>query len=1239
MRFHWFGAGCSAVAALLCAGGSGAAVNVTTYHGDASRTGLYAQETTLTPANVNSLQFGKLFSVAVDGDVYAQPLLMSGISTPQGTLDALYVATEHGSVYAIDADFGIVYSRVSLIPAGGTPVSSATDIGCGDLVPELSITGTPVIDPSTNTLYVVAKSKVNGALVQYLHALDLTGNLAEKFGGPVQIQASVPGTGYDSTVVNGQSVVQFNAHQQNQRAALLLTNGHVVIGWGSHCDIDPWHGWVMSYNAATLAQEAAFNTSANGSRNGVWMSGGGPAADAAGNIYFATGNGSYSAAPPLTGAYPGDLGDSIVKLGPPAGGSFPVLDYFTPYNQAGLDNGDVDVASGGVLLLPATNGKQLLVQQGKQGTIYLLNTANGTMGGYCLNQTPACTNGDPQIMQEIMGASSGIWGSPAFWNGNLYWTGANDSINAYRVTFSANGSASISTAPTSQSAQIFAFSAPTASVSANGSGNGILWALDGSADDSTCDGGSANCLGLYAYDATNLQNLLYVSSQAANNRDSPGVAHKFQTPVIANGKVYVGTVGTVTAYGLLAQAPPTTAAPLLAPAPGVYATAQTVSLTDSTPGAVIHYTTDGSTPTYSSTVYTGPITIGATGTIQAIAFGPASAPSAVTGGTYSVTTAGGVPLAGVADVDALSSGAAAIGGGIDTFGNSYPAAVVGAAVSWAGATFSLGTPGALDAASSVTIPLPHGNFSTINLLGTGVNGNQPAQTFVVTYTDGTTATISQGLSDWHASHHYVGEADVLSVPYRITRTGAEDHRTYWIHGYSLQIDSAKTVQSLTLPKNRNVVVLALDVSNLAINYPAGFSGAVGLTLVGGATQTGSVLVVTGNAKNEARAVWTSTPVSIRNFSTDFSFQITPAAAGIADGLTFTIQNAGATAVGRNGAGLGYAGIGSSVAVKFDTFSDAGEGVDSTGFYVNGAAPTVPALTLIPSGVNLHSGDVFHAHMTYDGTTLVLTLTDTATGASFVTAEAVNIPATVGGDMAYVGFTGSTSSETSMQAILNWTYVGGLTPAVAYSAGFAGATGLTLNGATVIPSSPGALQLTDGGGGEATAAWSALPVNVQGFTTDFSFQITPAGAATADGFTFALQSAGPSVVGQGGNGLGYQGIGTSVAVKFDLYNNAGEGVDSTGFFINGAPPTVPALDMTASGVNLHSGDVMRAHLTYDGVTLALTVTDTLTGASFTASEAINIPATIGATAAYAGFTGGTGGLGAVQQILNWSYLAH
>ncbi len=792
---------------LLCgiAASTRAQVNVTTYHNDISRTGQNTQETLLTPTNVNSSQFGKLFSVPVDGAVFAQPLYLAQVAIAGGTHNVAYVATEHDSVYGIDADTGTIYFQVSLIPAGGTTVSSQNDLDCTDITPEVGITGTPVIDPVGGTLYVVAKSKVSGNIVQYLHALDVTSG-AEKLGGPVLIQATVNANTADG---NG-TTVHFDPVLHNQRPALLLENGHVVIAWGSHCDRLPWHGWVMSYSAGTLAQEAIYNTTTteiaadkNGC-GGIWMSGAGPAADSAGNIYFATGNGGWNGTT--------DLSDSIIKLGPPAGGTFPVLDYFTTYNQATLESEDADLGSGGLVLLPPSSaGVQLLAQQSKQGTLFVVNTGN--MGKYCPNLTPACSGADTQIVEELQEASSGVWGSPAYWNGNLYWTGANDPIQAY--SFNPNAIVPVSTKPTSASAQIFAFSAPTPSISANGTTNGILWALDGSADDSTCDGGGSSCLGLYAYDATNLGHLLYSSKQAANNRDSPGTAVKFETPIIANGKVYVGTQSSLTVYGLL-SANPTAASPALSPAPGTYATAQSVALSDTTPGATIYYTTNGTTPSTSSTPYTVPIPVGATESVSAIAVASGYVNSGVTSGLYVIGTPAGVTnvsLSAADNVVALAAnGTAVTGGGLDGGGNAFSTALLGSSITWAGSTFIFGAAGVADAVSSATIALPAGSYSTLNLLATAVDGNQQNQPFLVTYTDGTTTSFAQSLSDWHSPQNFPGETVVLGMAYRVTQSGALDtNGPFDLYGYSIPINAAKTPMSLTLPNNRSVVVLAIDL--------------------------------------------------------------------------------------------------------------------------------------------------------------------------------------------------------------------------------------------------------------------------------------------------------------------------------------------------------------------------------------------------------------------------------------------
>jgi hypothetical protein len=385
---------------------------------------------------VNSTTFGKLFTVSVDGSVYAQTLYIPNVSLSSGTHNVLYVATQHDSIYAIDADTGTIYWQVSLIPTGGSTVNSSTDLSCGDIPTEVGITGTPVIDTTTNTLYVVAKSKVSGTIYQYLHALDI-GSGAEKFGGPVNIAATYPGTASDG---NG-TTLTFSARQENQRAALLLENGHVIVSWASHCDKSPWHGWVISYAASTLAKEAVYNSSPSGYASGIWMSGSGPAADSSGNIYASTGNGSWNTS---------DRGDTVLKLAPPANSTFAVADYFTPYNQAALTSGDTDLSAGGIILLPTlASGKQLLTTLGKSGTMYLLDRTN--LGKYCPDLTPACSGADTNVVQEVPGAFSGYWGVPAYWNGNVYFGGGNDNtgeaepIRAF--SFNAGNSGLLSTAP------------------------------------------------------------------------------------------------------------------------------------------------------------------------------------------------------------------------------------------------------------------------------------------------------------------------------------------------------------------------------------------------------------------------------------------------------------------------------------------------------------------------------------------------------------------------------------------------------------------------------------------------------------------------------------------------------------------------------------------------------------------------------------------------------------------------
>ncbi len=424
------------------------------------------------------------------------------------------------------------------------------------------------------------------------------------------------------------------------------------------------------------------------------------------------------------------------------------------------------------------------------------------------------------------------------------------------------------------------------------------------------------------------------------------------------------------------------------------------------------------------------------------------------------------------------------------------------------------------------------------------------------------------------------------------------------------------------------VDVAVSASSTGVNFGKGFAqSASQIDLNGNAALSGSSLQLTNGGLNEAGSAFYATPVNIAAFTTDFSFQLVDAQA---DGFVFVIQNAGPTALGANGGELGYWGIPKSVAIKFDLYNNAGEGPNSTGLYTDGAVATVPAVNLTGTPINLHSGDPFAAHITYDGTDLTLTLTDSSTLGTWSYAWPVNIPATVGGTTAYVGFTGATGGFTATQDINSWTYL----PAIAvpnFPAGFDGA-GLRLNGASYSGSS---LQLTNGGLNEAGSAFYATPVNIAAFTTDFSFQLVD---AQADGFVFVIQNAGPTALGANGGELGYWGIPKSVAIKFDLYNNAGEGPNSTGLYTDGAAPTVPAVNLTGTPINLHSGDPFTAHITYDGMDLTLTLTDSSTLGTWSYAWPVNIPATVGGTTAYVGFTGGTGGASSTQNILKWTLLA-
>jgi hypothetical protein len=517
---------------------------VLTYHNNLSRDGTNTHEFALAASTLNTSTFGKLFSCPTDGAIYAQPLWIPQVSTASGKHNVIVVATQHESLYAFDADTGPCNTlwQANLIDSTHGGTSGETSVpsgiggligsGYGDITPEVGVTGTPVIDPTTKTLYVVSKSVISSGptFLQRLHAIDLTtGN--EKFSGPVTISASVPGT------ADGSTTVTFNPQQENQRPGLALVNGVVYIAWASHEDKDPYHGWVIGYTASTLVQvpNAVFNSTPNFnaafgySRGGIWMSGGAPAADSSGNLYILTGNGAFDA-----NTNGGNYGDSTLKLRTTSGLS--VADWFTPMDEASLDSGDVDHGSGGVAILldqPSATYPHLVIGGGKAGVLFLMNRDN-------LDHFSSSTN---NVLQQLV-VGPNIYATAAFWNNSLYIAAATDGGSGGLLKHYSFDTTTEQFAAASQTSLSYNFPGPTPSVSSNGSVQGIVWALDNS---KYCTPGSNSGCGpavLHAYDAINLATELWNSSQAA--ADQAGNAVKFTVPTIANGKVYVGTRGNNT---------------------------------------------------------------------------------------------------------------------------------------------------------------------------------------------------------------------------------------------------------------------------------------------------------------------------------------------------------------------------------------------------------------------------------------------------------------------------------------------------------------------------------------------------------------------------------------------------------------------------------------------------------------------------------------------------------------------
>jgi uncharacterized repeat protein (TIGR03806 family) len=588
-------------------------VAVLTQHNNLAHTGANLEETILNTTNVNTNTFGLLYTRPVDDQIYAQPLVMTNVAIPgQGTHNLVIVATVNDSVYAFDADDPSVIapywtnsfaSPPNIVPPNHTDLSALGSCGgnYNDFSGNMGIVGTPVIDPVAGTMYVVARTKEYGTtFVQRLHALDIrTGQ--ERPNSPVVITATYPGNGDGN--VGG--VITFDPVRQNQRSALSLVNGVIYITWASHCDLGPYHGWVIGYDATNLNQVVVYNNTPNGVDGGIWMSGEGISADTNGNLFLSVGNGSvgYNGNPRDTI----NRGESFLKL-TRSGGTLNVASWFTPYNYQNLENGDIDLGSSGVLLIPGTS---LAFSGGKQGVGYLVDRDN--MGGL------SYANADTNILQSWSLTSDQLHGGMVWWDGPGFSCGyiwpASVYLQQYQFNRTANQfilpafAQSPSSAPGGQPGGILALTA-----NGTNTGTGILWAsvqLTGNANQSVRPGI------LHAYDAQNVNHELWNSEQISA-RDSVGNFAKFVAPTVANGKVYLATFsGQLNVYGLASG---WVTPPVITPNGGTFTNSVTVTLTNATPGAVMYYTLDGSVPTTNSILYAGPFTLTNNAAIKAKAF-------------------------------------------------------------------------------------------------------------------------------------------------------------------------------------------------------------------------------------------------------------------------------------------------------------------------------------------------------------------------------------------------------------------------------------------------------------------------------------------------------------------------------------------------------------------------------------------------------------------------------------------
>jgi hypothetical protein len=610
-------------------------VPVLTWRYDLTHSGANTQETALTPVAVASGAFGKLFSVKLDDYVFAQPLYVPNLTMSDGKAhNVVFIATENNTIYAFDADAkGSPIWQVSLndtahgAASGATPKPQADVNPSADIGPNIGITGTPAIDPATNTIYVVSNTKESGKFFSRLHAINIiTG--AERMS-PVNITATVAGTGDGSS--GGQ--VSFDPLWSNQRAALDYYNGYVYVAYSSHGDISPYHGWLFAYDASTLKQTAVLCLSPNDKGASVWGSGAGlPIDTKTGRMFVVTGNGHITTPFQAGSSY----GESVLNFNI-ANGQLTPTDIWSAFNYQTLNHWDWDQGSGGSLMLPDQPGAHPheLITAGKEGRITVLDRDN--LGGLASGAS-SNTNAVQDVVISSIPQGEGFWSTAAYWNENVYvWAGGDNPLGDdphptpnKGMHFVIGGDGQLNPTPKDQTTFTSSYPGVTFSVSSNGTQSGIVWGVRVDQFNSWGPGV------LYAFDADDLTNILY-ESDANGARDAGGPANKFAVPVVTNGKVYIAEHTQLDVYGIL-NGTPAAVAPTISPNGGTFSSAQNVTLSSSTPSADIYYTLDGSTPTPSTTLYSAPISISSTTTIKAIATASGYTQSAVSSATFTITT-------------------------------------------------------------------------------------------------------------------------------------------------------------------------------------------------------------------------------------------------------------------------------------------------------------------------------------------------------------------------------------------------------------------------------------------------------------------------------------------------------------------------------------------------------------------------------------------------------------------------